>query len=122
MDYQYQHEPILYGWKPGGPHRWYGGRNQASVWDFPKPMRNGVHPTMKPIALVEKAIQNSSQPGEIVFDGFGCSGSTMVAAHMQGRRARLIELDPKYCDVIVSRMRDLFPDLTITKNGDSVAA
>ena len=120
QDYQYQHEPILYGWNPSGPHRFHGGRNKSTVWNFDKPRANKVHPTMKPIELVQFAIENSSEAGELVFDGFGGSGTTMVAAEATGRKARLLELDPIYCDVIVERMRQLWPNLPILKNGKKI--
>lgn len=150
QDYQWKHEPILYGWKPGASHKFYGGRKQStviddnipleiekdgddyilhfsnetdhivvrvpgyeievnngiecdSIWRFNKPLRNGEHPTMKPIALCAQGIKNSSKPGEFVFEPFGGSGSTLIACEQTKRRCRCIELDPKYCDVIVKR-------------------
>ena len=102
-DYQRQFEPILYGWKDGADHFWCGARDQGDVWFFDKPSRNDLHPTMKPVALVERAIRNSSKSRDVVLDPFGGSGTTMIAAERLGRRARLIELDPKYVDVIVQR-------------------
>jgi DNA modification methylase len=102
-DYQRQYEPILYGWKDGADHFWCGARDQGDVWFFDKPAKNDLHPTMKPVALVERAIQNSSKSRDIVLDLFGGSGTTMIAAERTGRRARLVELDPKYVDVIVQR-------------------
>ena len=102
-DYQRQYEPILYGWKDGSEHYWCGARDQGDVWFVDKPVKNDLHPTMKPVALVERAIRNSSKSRDIVLDPFGGSGTTMIAAERAGRRARLIELDPKYVDVIVSR-------------------
>lgn len=113
-DYQYQHEPILYGWRSGAAHNWHGGRDQSTVWNFNKPKRNDKHPTMKPVALVQKAIENSSQEGDLVLDPFGGSGTTMVASQSLGRISALIELDPTYCDVIVERMRSLYPDIGIS--------
>lgn len=155
QDYQWRHEPILYGWKPGSSHKFYGGRKQSTVWDdnlpleiekqesggyllhfntdvdhvvvdvpsfnvlhnntdvldtvwrFNKPLRNGEHPTMKPISLCARAIQNSSQKDDIVFDPFGGSGSTLIACEQTMRRCRTMELDPKYCDVIVRRYSEL---------------
>ena len=106
-DYQRQYEPILYGWKDGADHFWCGARDQGDVWFFDKPHKNDLHPTMKPVALVERAIRNSSKSRDIVLDPFGGSGTTMIAAERAGRRARLVELDPKYVDVIVQRWRDL---------------
>jgi len=103
QDYQWQHEPILYGWKDGASHSWYGGRNQATVVKFDKPSRNGEHPTMKPLALCGQLIMNSSKEGDIVLDTFGGSGSTLIASDQTGRTCYMAELDPKYCDVIVKR-------------------
>jgi DNA modification methylase len=106
-DYQRQYEPILYGWKDGTDHYWCGARDQGDVWFIDRPTKNDLHPTMKPVALVERAIRNSSKSRDIVLDLFGGSGTTMIAAEHAGRRARLVELDPKYVDVIVQRWRDL---------------
>lgn len=149
QDYQWQHEPILYGWRPDGAHRFYGGRKQSTViedlpitiqqdgevnlicvsiggeqvvirakeaevisrvsdeimttWRFDKPLRNGDHPTMKPIPLCARAIQNSSRPEEIVLDSFGGSGSTLMAAEQTGRSCYTMEIDPIYADVILRR-------------------
>ncbi len=105
-DYQRQYEPILYGWGKDKPHYWCGDRNQSDIWEYNKPLKNDLHPTMKPIELVERAINNSSKVGGIVLDGFGGSGSTLIAAEKTGRKARLCELDPKYCDVILQRFHD----------------
>jgi DNA modification methylase len=105
-DYQRQYEPILYGWKDGADHYWCGARDQGDVWFFDKPAKNDLHPTMKPVALVERAIRNSSKSRDIVLDPFGGSGTTLIAAERAGRRARLIELDPKYVDVIVQRWQE----------------
>ena len=102
-DYQRQYEPILYGWKQGADHFWCGARDQGDVWFVNKPTVNDLHPTMKPVALVERAINNSSNSRDIVLDSFGGSGTTMIACEKAGRSARIIELDPKYCDVIVQR-------------------
>jgi DNA modification methylase len=104
-DYQSQHEPCLYGWMNNGSHSWYSDRKQTSVWRFDKEKVVG-HTTPKPVALVEKAITNSSKGGDLVIDLFGGSGSTMIAVEKQGRVSRLMELDPKYCDVIVKRWED----------------
>jgi DNA modification methylase len=105
-DYQRQYEPILYGWRDGHDHYWCGARDQGDVWFFDKPARNDLHPTMKPVALVERAIRNSSKSRDIVLDPFGGSGSTLIACEKAGRQARLIELDPRYCDVIVRRWQE----------------
>jgi DNA modification methylase len=155
QDYQWQHEPILYGWKPGAAHKWYGARNKTTVWDnipsmhieeidsdttqitikpdmantlvikvpthavelehvkdsetdiwyCEKPKKNGEHPTMKPLKLISKALQNSSKRGDLVLDPFGGSGSTLMACDEMERLGRTIEFDPKYADVIVNRYR-----------------
>ncbi len=105
-DYQRQYEPILYGWPEGGERHWCGDRDQGDVWQIKKPQKNDLHPTMKPVELVERAIRNSSRPGDVVLDPFGGSGTTLIAAEKAGRVARLIELDPKYADVIVRRWQD----------------
>ena len=102
-DYQRQYEPILYGWKSGNDHYWCGARDQGDVWFFDKPIRNDLHPTMKPVALVERALKNSSKTHDVVLDLFGGSGSTLMACELQRRSARLMELDPKYVDVIIRR-------------------
>ncbi|MDE3017233.1 MAG: ParB N-terminal domain-containing protein [Pseudomonadota bacterium] len=105
-DYQRQYEPILYGWKEGDKHFWCGARDQGDVWFVDKPTVNDLHPTMKPVALVERAINNSSKSRDIVLDCFGGSGTTMIACEKTGRSARLIELEPKYCDVIIRRWQE----------------
>lgn len=146
-DYHWQHEPILYGWKIGAAHRWYGERDKTTIqelqdspfrqvgddaWQFnlgetalivrgagltvepvrgsvffeEKPTRNAEHPTMKPVALIERMLANSARTGDIVLDLFGGSGSTLIAAQRMKMRARLMELDPKFCDVIVRRWQD----------------
>ena len=136
QDYQWQHEPILYGWKPGAAHCWYGFRNKTTVINDDvklnsldkkelikiitsmqnaqkttiikedKPHRNDIHPTMKPVALVQTMLENSSQERDVVLDLFGGGGSTLIASEKTNRQARLMELDPKYCDVIVKRWQD----------------
>ncbi|MBT7443373.1 MAG: site-specific DNA-methyltransferase [Methylococcales bacterium] len=105
-DYQRQYEPMLYGWKDGSDHYWCGDRSQSDVWFINKPVRNDLHPTMKPVELIERAIKNSSKTQDIVFDPFGGSGSTMIACEKTNRQARLIELDPKFVDVIVKRWQE----------------
>jgi len=102
-DYHYRHEPVYYGWKPGAAHRWFGGRDKDSVLDEPRPRRSVEHPTMKPVALIQRCIENSTLPGDTVVDPFGGSGTTLIAAEACGRTALMIELDPRYIDVIVSR-------------------
>lgn len=106
QDYHWKHEPILYGWKGGASHNWYTDRKQTTIWEFDRPFRNDIHPTMKPIDLIEYPINNSSKNGDIVVDFFGGSGSCLIACEKTGRKARLMELDPKYCDVIVKRWED----------------
>ncbi len=146
-DYHWQHEPILYGWKPTGSHRWFGGRDKTTMQEFmdgpfrqtgenewqislgettlvvkgekltvesahgtvmfeDKPAKNLDHPTMKPVALIERMVCNSARRGEVVLDIFGGSGSTLIACEKSGRTARLLELDPRYCDVIVRRWQE----------------
>lgn len=105
-DYHYKHEPILYGWKDGAGHPWYGGRDKFSTWHVDKPMQSKLHPTMKPVELVEIALENSSKRGDTVLDLFGGSGTTLIACEKTGRTARLMELDPRYCDVIVKRWQE----------------
>jgi DNA modification methylase len=148
LDYQMRHEPILYGWKPGAAHQWFGGRKQTSVLELEeppvtqsgpdefqvnlgeetlvirgqgvtvervvgsvlledKPARNNIHPTMKPVPLVERMVRNSTRRGEVVLDLFGGGGSTLIACHQAGRRARLMELDPRFVDAIVKRWQEL---------------
>ena len=101
--YQWQHEPCLFGWKKNGRHQWYSDRKQTTIWEFDKPKKNGDHPTMKPIPLIAYPIRNSSMTNCIVLDPFGGSGSTLIACEQTGRICRTIELDEKYCDVIVKR-------------------
>lgn len=158
-DYQWQHEPILYGWKPGSRHRWYGGRKLTTMIDLgksspftrmddgrfqirigdqvlvidgtanveelvpslvhePKPKRSDSHPTMKPVALIERMLRNSARPGDLVLDLFGGSGSTMIAAERMGMCARLVELDPRYCDVIVKRYEEYTGRRAVLEDND----
>jgi site-specific DNA-methyltransferase (adenine-specific) len=117
QDYQWKHEPCLYGWLEGASHNWYSDRKQTTIIDFEKPSRNGEHPTMKPIGLFAYQIQNSSKTNDIVIDAFGGSGTTMVAAHQLNRKGYLVEFDPKYCQVIVDRMIKLDPTLEVKRNG-----
>lgn len=101
--YQWKHEPILFGWKKNGRHRWYSDRKQSTIWEFDKPKRNADHPTMKPIALIAYPIMNSSLTNSIVLDPFGGSGSTLIASEQTDRICYMIELDEKFCDVIAKR-------------------
>jgi DNA modification methylase len=119
-DYQRQFEPILYGWREGATRHWCGARDQGDVWNINKPHKNDLHPTMKPVELMERAIRNSSRPGDVVLDPFGGSGTTMIAAEKSDRHARLMELDPKYVDVIVRRWQD-FSGGQATRQSDGVA-
>jgi DNA modification methylase len=116
-DYQRQYEPILYGWKDGADHYWCGARDQGDVWFFDKPVRNDLHPTMTPVALVERAIRNSSKSRGIVLDPFGGSGTTLIACEKAGRMARLMELDPKYCDVIARRWQEWTGEVAVLETG-----
>ena len=106
QDYHWKHEPCLYGWKDGAGHLWAADRKQTTILEFDKPSRNGEHPTMKPVALFEYQLLNNTKGGDIVLDSFGGSGTTLIAAEKNGRVARLMELDPKYCDVIVKRWEE----------------
>jgi site-specific DNA-methyltransferase (adenine-specific) len=106
QDYHWRHEPCLYGWKEGAGHLWAADRKQTTILEFDKPTRNGEHPTMKPVALFEYQMLNNTKGGDIVLDLFGGSGTTMLAAEKHGRVAYLMELDPKYCDVIVQRWQE----------------
>jgi DNA modification methylase len=117
-DYNYKHEPILYGWKEGAAHKWYGKFDKSTIIECNKPPRNGEHPTMKPIELLEIVLNNSSQSNDLVLDLFLGSGSTMVASHQLNRKCYGMELDPKYCQVIVDRMIKLDPTLIIKRNGE----
>lgn len=106
QDYHWKHEPCLYGWKDGAGHLWAADRKQTTILEFDKPSRNGEHPTMKPVALFEYQMLNNTKGGDIILDSFGGSGTTLLAAEKNGRHSRLMELDPKYCDVIVKRWQD----------------
>ena len=101
--YQWQHEPILYGWKKKGKHKWYSGRKETTIWEFDKPKKNAEHPTMKPVPLLAYPIKNSSMSNSIILDPFGGSGSTLIACEQTDRVCYTIELDEKYCDVIIKR-------------------
>ena len=103
QDYHWQHEPCLYGWKDGSAHLWATDRKQTTTLNFNRPSRNGEHPTMKPVDLIEYQLLNNTKGKDIVLDLFGGSGTTMIAAEKNNRHARLMELDPIYCDVIIKR-------------------
>lgn len=106
QDYHWKHEPCLYGWKEGAGHYWGSDRSQTTVLDFNRPSRNGEHPTMKPVELFQYQLENSTKRGDLVLDLFGGSGTTAIAAEQTSRQARLMELDPRYCDVIVKRWQE----------------
>lgn len=115
-DYHRQYEPILYGWKAGVSHYFCGDRSQGDVWEFAKPKKNDVHPTMKPVELCQRAVLNSSKPNDIVLDLFGGSGSTLIACEQSSRKCRMMEFEPKYCDVILKRFMSLNPNAKILRN------
>lgn len=116
QDYHWKHEPCLYGWKPGAAHNWFTDRKQTTVLEFDRPSRNAEHPTMKPIELIGYQIGNSSKKGDLVCDGFLGSGTTMIASHQMERKCYGMELDPKYCQVIVERMLNLDDTLEVKIN------
>jgi len=103
MDYHYQHEPIFYGWKTGASHLWYGGHGETSLWQIDRPVKSDLHPTMKPVELVMRAVKNSSQRGEIVLDLFLGSGTTLIASERSGRKCYGCEIDPQYVRVCIDR-------------------
>jgi DNA modification methylase len=102
-DYQRQYEPVWYGWREGASHHWCGDRDQGDVWPIPRPAQSELHPTMKPLPLVERAIENSSHPGDLVLDLFLGSGTTVIAAERTGRVCHGMELDPHYCRIVIAR-------------------
>lgn len=106
QDYQWKHEPCLYGWKDGASHHWYSDRKQTTVLEFDRPSANKEHPTMKPVALIAYLISNSTKEGDVVLDLFGGSGTTLIACEQLGRTCYMMELDPHYCDVIIQRWED----------------
>ena len=118
--YRWQHEPCLFGCRVGTKYLWYSDKSQTTVLKFDRPHRNTEHPTMKPIPLIAYQMGNSSKADDIVCDGFGGSGTTMVAAQQTKRRCRMMELDPRYCQVIIDRMRKLEPGIQILKNGKEI--
>ena len=105
-DYHYRHEPVYYGWTPGAAHHALADRKQDTIHEADRPKRSKEHPTMKPVELIARHIGNSTDPGQLVVDPFGGSGSTLIACHTTGRPAALIELDPKYADVILRRYQE----------------
>jgi DNA modification methylase len=124
--YKFQHEPIFYAHVAGASDSWYGDKSQSTLWQQNKPAANRLHPTMKPVELIERALTNSSRQGDVVADLFGGSGSTMIACERMRREARLMEIDPPYCDVIIRRWQDFTgKEATLAESGlrfDDVAA
>lgn len=121
--YQWQHEPVLYGWKKSGKHQWYTGRKETTIWEFDKPKKNGDHPTMKPIPLLAYALGNSTQTNGLVLDPFGGSGSTLIACEQTGRVCYTAELDEKFCDVIVNRYIEQVgtgENVSVIRNGQTL--
>ena len=121
--YQWQHEPCLFGWKRKGKHQWYSDRKQTTIWEFDKPKRSDEHPTMKPIPLIAYIIKNSSMSNCIVLDPFGGSGTTLIACEQTGRICYTIELDEKYCDVIVKRYIEQSgntENVFVIRNGETI--
>ena len=118
--YQWRHEPVLFGWKKKGRHEWYADRKQTTIWEFDKPKQNADHPTMKPVELLAYPILNSSMANCVVLDPFGGSGSTLIACEQTDRACRMIELDEKYCDVIVRRFHLNYPDQPVFRNGERI--
>lgn len=127
-DYHYQHEPLWYGWREGAAHKWYGGRTLTTLWTIARPSRSEEHPTTKPVELVTRALEAPSRVGGGVLDPFGGSGTTLIAAAASGRTAHLMELDPRYCDVIrrryavVANRPDLDPDAAQPKSAPKMPA
>lgn len=123
QDYQWQHEPILYGWKPGSGHYFVDDRSQSTIWEYDKPKKNDLHPTMKPLELVGRAINNSSLVGQLVLDLFGGSGSTLIASYKAKRTCYSMELDEKYADVIVKRYiknKGSYENCYVIRNGEQI--
>ena len=118
--YQWRHEPVLFGWKKKGKHEWYADRKQTTIWEFDKPKQNADHPTMKPVELLAYPIMNSSMANCIVLDPFGGSGSTLIACEQTDRICFMIELDERFCDVIVRRFCQNHPDQPIYRNGEQI--
>ncbi|EHI70051.1 DNA modification methylase [Streptococcus ictaluri] len=122
--YQWQHEPVLFGWKKKGKHQWYTGRKESIIWEFDKPKKNGEHPTMKPIPLLAYPIKNSSMTNSVVLDPFGGSDSTLIACQQLDSVCNMIELDEKFCDVIVKRyieQVDSDEEVTLIRDGKEYA-
>ncbi len=120
-DYQRQYEPIWYGWRDGAKHHWCGDRDQGDIWQIPRPARSELHPTTKPLQLVERAIANSSRPGDVVLDLFMGSGSTLIASERTGRISYGAELDPHYCDIVVARWESFAGQKAERVDGESLS-
>lgn len=118
QDYQWKHEPCLYGWKSGAGHLWASDRKQTTVLEFDRPTKNKEHPTMKPVALFDYQIKNNTKGGDIVLDLFAGSGTTVIACEQNGRTAYVMEYDPRYCDVIVKRWENLTGEKAVLANDD----
>ena len=116
QDYQWQHEPCLYGWKDGAAHAWYSDRKQSTILRFDKPTRSKEHPTMKPVALIAYQISNSTKPGTSVLDPFGGSGTTLIACEQLGRTCYMMEIDPKYVQVIINRWEAMTGEKAVLLN------
>ena len=121
QDYQWKHEPCLYGWKDGAGHLWASDRKQTTILNFDRPTKNKDHPTMKPVKLFDYQIQNNTKGGDIVLDLFGGSGTTIVACEQNGRCARVMELDPRYVDVIIDRWEKFTGEKAVLLNGTDCA-
>lgn len=106
QDYQWQHEPCLYGWKDGASHRWFSDRKQTTILEYDKPKKNDLHPTMKPVNLIAYLISNSSKKNESVLDMFGGSGTTLIACEELKRKCYMVELDEHFCDIIINRWEE----------------
>lgn len=119
QDYQWKHEPCLYGWKDGAAHTWENDRKQTTVLEFDKPVRNEYHPTMKPVPLFAYQLQNNTKPGDVVLDLFGGSGTTMIACEQTGRKAYIMELDPVYVQVIIDRWETYTGKKAVLENGNN---
>ena len=119
QDYQWKHEPCLYGWKDGAGHNWYSDRKQTTVLDFNKPVRNDLHPTMKPVELFSYQIQNSTKQGDKVLDLFGGSGTTLIASEQINRNCYMMELDPHYVDVILERWENITGEKAVLLNDNA---
>ena len=121
QDYQWQHEPCLYGWKDGAGHLWASDRKQTTILEFDKPKKNDVHPTMKPVKLFDYQIRNNTKEKDVVLDLFGGSGTSIVACEQNGRICYTMELDPRYVDVIIDRWEKLTGEKAVLLNRESEA-